>query len=81
MGTRIRDKKEWSKQPAYRKAYEALAPEFEVASTVIEAPPLRCLPISTARDPVQRTRPGRGKAWRWSRSTAGLISKYTKLAR
>jgi ribosome-binding protein aMBF1 (putative translation factor) len=38
MGTRIRDKhKEWSKQPAYRKAYEALAPEFEVASVVIKA--------------------------------------------
>jgi ribosome-binding protein aMBF1 (putative translation factor) len=38
MGTRIRDKhKEWSKQPAYRKAYEALAPEFEVASAVIKA--------------------------------------------
>ena len=38
MGTRIRDKhKEWIKQPAYRKAYEELAPEFEVASAVIEA--------------------------------------------
>jgi ribosome-binding protein aMBF1 (putative translation factor) len=38
MGTRIRDKhKEWSKQPAYRNAYEALAPEFEVASAVINA--------------------------------------------
>ena len=38
MGTRIRDKhKEWLKKPAYRKAYEALAPEFEIASAVIEA--------------------------------------------
>ena len=38
MGTRVRDKhKDWSKQPAYRKAYEAFAPEFEVASAVIEA--------------------------------------------
>ena len=38
MGTRIRDKhKEWINKPAYRKAYAALAPEFEIASAVIEA--------------------------------------------
>ena len=38
MGTRIREKhNEWIKQPAYRKAYEALAPDFEIASAVIEA--------------------------------------------
>lgn len=38
MATRIRDKhKEWSRQPAYRKAYGALAPEFEIAAAVIEA--------------------------------------------
>ena len=38
MATKIRDKhKEWSRQPAYRKAYDALAPEFEIAAAVIEA--------------------------------------------
>lgn len=29
--------KKWMKDPAYRKAHEALAPEFELAHAVIEA--------------------------------------------
>lgn len=38
MATRIRDRHEdWSREPAYRKAYEALGEEFDLASVVIEA--------------------------------------------
>lgn len=38
MATRIRDKHaDWNKQPAYRKAYEALGKEFDLAAVVIEA--------------------------------------------
>jgi ribosome-binding protein aMBF1 (putative translation factor) len=36
--TRIRDKHaDWSAQPEYRDAYEALADEFDVAAVVIQA--------------------------------------------
>ncbi len=38
MATRIRDKHaEWIEAPAYRKAYAALADEFDLAAVVIEA--------------------------------------------
>jgi len=38
MATRIRDKHaEWMRKPAYRKAYAALADEFDLAAVVIEA--------------------------------------------
>ncbi len=38
MATRIRDKhKAWSQEPAYKKAYAALANEFDLAAEVIEA--------------------------------------------
>lgn len=38
MATRIRDKhKVWSQEPTYKKAYDALANEFDLAAQVIEA--------------------------------------------
>ena len=38
MATRIRDKHAgWMSQPAYRKAYDALGEEFDLAAVVIEA--------------------------------------------
>ena len=37
--TRVRDLREqWSRDPDYRAAYEALGPEFELARALIEAP-------------------------------------------
>ena len=36
--TKVRDlHKKWMKEPAYRKAHEALAPEFELARALIRA--------------------------------------------
>lgn len=38
MTTKIRDRhKDWSRDPAYRKAYAALGDEFNLAAVIIEA--------------------------------------------
>jgi ribosome-binding protein aMBF1 (putative translation factor) len=67
--TKARDlHKKWMKDPAYRKAHEALAPEFELAHAVIEARTHAGLTqeqlarkMDTSQSAIARLESGRGR--------------------
>jgi transcriptional regulator with XRE-family HTH domain len=67
--TKARDlHKKWMKDPAYRKAHEALAPEYELAHAVIEARTHAGLTqeqlakkMDTSQSAIARLESGRGR--------------------
>ena len=59
--SKVRDLHEqWSRGPNYRAAYESLGPEFELARSLVEAPPSPPGRLSISRQEGESARGGRG---------------------